>query len=37
MGKECGMHESESNLEQIFYGKNRREESIQKACVDMVR
>jgi hypothetical protein len=33
MGKECGMHGSECNLEQIFYWK--RKESIHIACVNM--
>jgi len=33
MGKECGTHGSEGNLEQIFYW--RRKESIQMACVNM--
>ena len=35
MSKECGMHGSESNLEQNFGWKTGREESIQKACVNM--
>lgn len=35
MGKECGMHGSESNLEQIFDWKTGLKEFIQKACVNM--
>jgi len=35
MGKECSMHGSEGNLEQIFDWKMGRRESIQKACVNM--
>ena len=35
MGKECGMHGSEGNLEQIFDWEMGRKESIQKACVSM--
>ena len=35
MGKECGIHETEDNLEQIFNWKMGRRESIQKACVNM--
>jgi hypothetical protein len=36
MGKECGMHGNEGNLEQIFGWKTEGKESIQKACVNMV-
>ena len=35
MGEECGMHGSESNLEQIFGCKTLRKKAIQKACVNM--
>jgi hypothetical protein len=35
MGKECGMHGSEGNLEQIFGWKTGGKESILKACVNM--
>jgi hypothetical protein len=35
MGEECGMHGSESNLEQIFDWETGRKEPIQKACVNM--
>ena len=35
MGEECGMHGSEGNIEQMFYCKMGRKESIQKACVDI--
>ncbi len=35
MGKECGMHGNEGNLEVIFDWKRGRKESIQKACVNM--
>ncbi len=37
MGKECGMHGSEGNLEEIFDWKRGREESIQKVCVNVGR
>jgi hypothetical protein len=32
MGKDCGMHGSEGNLEQIFDWKTGMKESIQKTC-----
>ena len=35
MGKECGMHGSESNLEKNFDWRMGWKESIQKACVKM--
>jgi hypothetical protein len=35
MGKECGMHGSEGNLEDIFDWKTGRKESIQEDCVNM--
>jgi len=35
MGEECGMHQREGNLEQIFDWKRGRRESIWKACVNM--
>jgi len=35
MGKECSMHGSEGDLEQIFDWKTGRKESIQGACVSM--
>jgi hypothetical protein len=35
MGEECGMHGSDSNLEQVFDWKTWRKDSIEKACVNM--
>ena len=35
MGKECGMHGSECNLEEIFDWKRGRKESIQEVCVNI--
>jgi hypothetical protein len=35
MGRECAMHGSEGNVEQIFVCKTRRKESIQKARVNL--
>jgi hypothetical protein len=35
MGKECGMHGNEGNLEEIIDWKMGRKECIQKACVNI--
>ena len=35
MGKECGMHGNEGNLEQNIDWKTGRKESIRKACVNV--
>ena len=35
MGKECGMHGNDGNLEEIFDWKTGRKETVQKTCVNM--